>query len=81
MPRCSLKKLVISIVIITTLGWTVFLFYNYVFAMRQKSILRYQIEQELSRHVCGLCVELTMHDRVHVCGLCVELTMHDRVHG
>ena len=57
MPRCSLKKLVISIVVITTLGWTMFLFYNYVFAMRQKSILRYQIEQELSRHVCGLCVE------------------------
>ena len=69
MPRCSLKKLVISIVTVTTLGWAVFLFYNYVFAMRQKSILRYQIEQELSRHVCVDCLPSNskstfLHDRM-----------------
>lgn len=53
MPRCSLKRLVLAILTMTALGWTVFLFYNHVFAMRQKSILRYQIEQELEKYVMG----------------------------
>lgn len=53
MPRCSLKRLVLAILTMTALGWTVFLFYNHVFAMRQKSILRYQIERELEKYVMG----------------------------
>lgn len=47
--RCSLKRLVLSIAIVVIGSWLVFLGGNYFFNIRQKSILRYQIEQELSK--------------------------------
>ena len=61
MPRCSLKRLVLSILTVTALGWTVFLFYNHAFAMRQKSILRYQIERELGKYVGCLVIDEWMY--------------------
>jgi len=65
MPRCSLKRLVLAILTMTALCWPVFLFYNHVFAMRHKSILRYHIERELVKYVMGI-VHAVIDDWLYV---------------
>ena len=47
--RCSPKRLVLSFGVLVISSWLFFLTANYFFNMRQKSILRFQIEQEMSR--------------------------------
>ena len=49
MARCSLKKLVLITVATISVVWLGFLGYGYVFTVRQKSILRYKLEEELKR--------------------------------
>jgi len=47
--RCTLRRLVTSTVLLVLLGWLVISSSSYLFDMRQKSILRYQIEQEMKK--------------------------------
>lgn len=49
MARCSLKKVVLVTVTTISVVWLFFLGYNYVFTVRQKSILRFKLEEELKR--------------------------------
>ena len=49
MARCSPKKIVLVTVATISVAWLGFLGYSYVFAVRQKSILRYKLEEELKR--------------------------------
>ena len=51
MARCSLKKIVLVTVATISVVWLGFLGSGYVFAVRQKSILRYKLEEELKRCV------------------------------
>ena len=47
--RCSLKRLVLSIGLVVIGAWIVFITISYFFNIRQKSIIRYQLELEMSR--------------------------------
>lgn len=47
--RCSLKRLCLSVLLVVFLGWFVYSFSSYLVDVRQKSILRYQIEQEMKK--------------------------------
>lgn len=47
--RCSLKRLVVCVGVGVIGLWLLFYAASYYFSIRQKSILRYQIEQELSK--------------------------------
>lgn len=49
MTRCSLKKIVLVTVTSISVVWLFFLGYGYFFAVRQKSIIRYKLEEELKR--------------------------------
>lgn len=51
MARCSPKKIVLAAVASISVVWLGFLGYSYVFTVRQKSILRYKLEEELKRFV------------------------------
>ena len=51
MARCSLKKIVLVAVASISVAWLGFLGYSYAFAFRQKSILRYKLEEELKRYI------------------------------
>jgi polypeptide N-acetylgalactosaminyltransferase len=50
MARCSLKKIVLMSVASISVVWLGFLGYSYVFAARQKSIIRYKLEEELKSY-------------------------------
>lgn len=46
--RITAKKLIALVALLLCIGWAVFLSYSYA-GLRQKSMLRFQIEQELSK--------------------------------
>ena len=49
MMRCNLKRMILCFGVLVISSWLFFLTANYFVNMRQKSILRFQIEQEMSR--------------------------------
>ena len=61
MTRCSLKKIVLVTVTTISVVWLFFLGYGYFFTVRQKSILRYKLEEELKRYMYSVCVCVVKH--------------------